>query len=96
MINKDEATAIAQAYIEKIQNPKVELVLLTESTRTKPYGWVFFFNSKKFVETKNFRDANIGPGPLLVKKEDGQIVAFGSGIRASEQLDKWAKENGWQ
>ena len=47
-------------------NPKVELQIIHESTETHDFGWVFFYNSKKYIETKDISDALGGNAPLIV------------------------------
>ncbi len=47
-------------------------------TIVKPYGWVFFYNSKQFLESGEFRHALAGNGPVIVNKYTGEIVFCGS------------------
>jgi hypothetical protein len=42
--------------------------ILTASTREIEEGWVFFFNTKDFVQTGNPASALAGNGPLLVTR----------------------------
>jgi hypothetical protein len=39
----------------------------------KEYGWIFSYDSKKFLETKEFRYRRIGNHPILIFKDDGEI-----------------------
>jgi Immunity protein 35 len=45
---------------------------------TKPYGWIFYFQSTRYLNTQNKRFKLIKNAPFLVSKASGQIVLFGS------------------
>ena len=52
-------------------NPKVKLQILAESTEEYDFGWIFYYNSAKFIETGDFREALAGNAPLIINKESG-------------------------
>jgi hypothetical protein len=49
-----------------------------EFTIEKPFGWVFFYNSKKFLETGEIGFALAGNGPAMVNRYDGTIEFGGT------------------
>jgi hypothetical protein len=53
-------------------------VIADEGTIEKPYGWVFFYNTKKYLETKQVRYALAGNGPVIVNKHTGTVDFFGT------------------
>src|SRR5690349_5048479 len=53
-------------------------VLLLDHIIEKDYGWIFFYNSQKFLETNDIMDAFLGNAPFLVEKAGGAIVIFGT------------------
>lgn len=55
-----------------------ELVIIPEATLEREYGWVFFYDSRRHVETDDFRYALAGNGPVLVEKDDGSVHEFGT------------------
>ena len=65
MLTLKEARTIALAHLPAAE-PGIELVILDAHTIAKPYGWVFFYNSKKFVESGDFLDSTVGNGPMVV------------------------------
>ncbi len=73
-ISFDEARKIAKKYIELvdctfIKNELVnELVIVDSSTLTEDFGWVFFYTSKKFLETSEIKYAIGGNAPIIVDK----------------------------
>jgi hypothetical protein len=50
------------------------LTILDEYTIEKPYGWVFFYDSSRFLETRRLEDGIAGYGPLLVLADTGEVV----------------------
>lgn len=98
MITKEQAIQIVINYVTKNgtylrDNPPY----IVKSRITElPYGWLFFWGSKKFQETGDVKWAYIGNSPLLVDKYDGTtqgIVA--SMLSIEEQLNNYANEKGY-
>jgi hypothetical protein len=48
-------------------------MVIDKSTIEKPFGWVFFFNTKKFLDTGNSDYRIVGDGPIIVNKSTGEI-----------------------
>ena len=76
-ISFDEARKIAQDYLEKITR-RHALVLLDRLTREEDFGWVFFYNSKLFVETRDINHALGGNAPIIVNRVDGSLYETGT------------------
>lgn len=52
---------------------KYEPVILDEATITKPYGWLFLWDSSKHLETNNPADAVFGNNPIFVNRVNGEV-----------------------
>jgi hypothetical protein len=74
-ITREQARQIAVEYLAS-NYPDCALF---EGETEKAYGWIFGWNSRKYVESRRSQDFYYGNGPLLVDREDGRIVEFGSG-----------------
>lgn len=81
MITLDEAIEIA------IANKGDHLAFNPDHILEKEYGWVIFPNSKEFIETGEFRSALVGSGGVLVLKDSGKAIRFGSAIRLEKHLE---------
>jgi len=55
-----------------------ELVVADEFTIERPWGWLFCRSSRRFLETRDLRDAIAGNAPVLVEKESGRIRPTGT------------------
>ncbi len=49
-----------------------------DRTIERPFGWIFFYNSEKFLTTKNVIHSLAGNGPVFVNRKTGEISVFGS------------------
>lgn len=87
MINVLEAKKIAGDYLRCRLGPKYgdNVVILENETVEKPYGWIFFYQHRNWIETRRVRDGFIGNGPILVDKRASKFVKFGS----SGSVDYW-------
>lgn len=74
-----EAQKIAEEHLESIRKTcPVEIGFNYDVTEEFQIGFVFYYNSKEFWETKDFSKSLAGNGPLLVKKETGELVVLPS------------------
>jgi immunity protein 35 of polymorphic toxin system len=92
MIDRDAAAAIVGAYLSHLRvEDGDDLVLLEKETLERPFGWVFFYNSKRFVDTHDDRYALIGNGPLIVDRLDGSVHLTGTACPLEFFLERYAQ-----
>jgi hypothetical protein len=89
-----EAAAIAHRHINQgYQLPGDELVVLTDSATPKPYGWVFFCQSRAFLATGDENLMLVGVGPLVVR-QDGTVHTLGSARPPEEEVAAFEADHG--
>lgn len=71
------------------------LALLDDMTITKPYGWVFFYDSKRHIETGNPLHMLGGNGPIVVEKDSGRVTPLGSARAPETEIATFEQENGF-
>lgn len=72
------ALELAQFELDRIETEVGQpLELVIDKTVEADLGWVFFYNSAEFMRTKNFRRALAGNGPIVVRKDTGQVTCYG-------------------
>jgi hypothetical protein len=78
------ARALAEAHLRAPspwQYPNspdpADFVILDERTLELPYGWVFFYDWRRHVETGAFEDSLAGNAPVLVTR-DGAVHETGT------------------
>ena len=72
-ITRELATSLAKDRIDEIAaSVGDEFAILAEKTVETDSGWVFFYNSKEFIETRNPIASLAGNGPIFVNV-DGTV-----------------------
>jgi hypothetical protein len=67
----------------------------------KPYGWVFFYNSREFIQTGNRRAAWAGNAPFLIERVNFNLKVFGTALPIERYLAEYETSvppvvMGWQ
>jgi hypothetical protein len=95
MVTKSEAEAIVQKWLDKNriqswhQGKLVEEIeLAIAEMEEHAWGWMVFYNSKKYLETGDFGYALGGNCPVYVTRHDGAFheAVTGSGVSPEEHL----------
>ena len=83
MIDYNESLSIVNLYLKELEGKielsskrsKIELMLIESATMEKTYGWIFFYNSRQYIEEGNMSLALAGNTPLIVEQLGWQISA---------------------
>ncbi len=81
MLSRQEARtrALLQIAATRIElPPEDEVVIVDDATIERPWGWVFFYTSKLWLETQNFSYALAGNAPLLIDGRTGASHFLGT------------------
>ncbi len=95
MLTMEEAKKIALDEINAGVDPKRELIILDEYTRTKRYGWVFIYNSRRFIETGDILYALGGNGPIVVE-HNKRIHYLSSAQATDDAVAELEAKRGWR
>ena len=83
---RDEAAAIAERFLnDRYQDPDDHLVVLADAAVEKPYGWVFFYQSRRYLDTRDFLHRLVGNGPVVVLR-DGTVHTLGSALEPEQEI----------
>ena len=98
MINRQQAKGIMEIWMAahpagQPANP-LELHLLDDQTLEEDFGWVFFYTSKLFVETGDYKFSLAGNAPVIVDREDGSIHITGTANPLAQYLYEHRKRRG--
>ena len=89
-LTRAEAQQRAQSYVRsKESKAGFELVLLDGLTIERAFGWVFFYDSKRHVETGDDRDSILGNAPIVITRTDGQVHVTGTAFPIEYYLKKF-------
>lgn len=92
-ISQSEARALALREIAACVDADVgdEVVILDEYTLERPYGWVFFYNSREFVATGNPLQGLAGNAPLIVNSTTCDVVTTGTAFPLEHYLAEYER-----
>ncbi|RCU52932.1 hypothetical protein DU002_00005 [Corallincola holothuriorum] len=79
-MTKEEALKLVEVELGRAKdkcNP-IDCVVLEKKTIEKPWGWVFFYQSKEYVETGNFIYMLGGNAPYIVNRHTGELSETGT------------------
>jgi hypothetical protein len=94
MTTKEQAREIALAHVRAaaIDLPDGdELVIADESTIERSWGWVFFYSSKLWLQTREARFALAGNAPLIVARETGRVTETGTALPFNAYIEQYEK-----
>ena len=73
------AQEAAERFVLDLQRQTgVELLIVGDSTIEFDSGWVFFYDSRKYLESGSISDALAGNAPLIVSRHDGSVHVTGT------------------
>ena len=73
MITRNEAARLVRKELEGS-----DFVLIDRPIAESSYGWVFGYQSAKYLETGNFLDMLAGNAPFLVERKTGKLYELGT------------------
>ena len=66
-----------------------EPVILDEFTIEKDFGWVFFYQAHRFIETEIFSYCLAGNAPIIVNKFDGSSHYTGTALETEHYIAEY-------
>lgn len=96
-MTKEKALQIVQGYLDTLLplDSDDQYVVIEKQILEKPYGWVFLFNSKKFLDSGNIFLSLCGNGPIVVQKDTGKIHQLGSANGLEATIKEFEEAMGW-
>jgi Immunity protein 35 len=86
MIDIEQAKTIAEEYVNRgycVEGDR--LVVVDRETIEKEYGWIFFYDSLRYLESGDDSYLIAGNAPLIVEKDDGSVHV----LPAVPSLEQW-------
>ena len=65
-----------------------EVQILDDATIGKEWGYIFFYQSIKYIKSGDFRDMLAGNAPYIINKHNGEIIVTGT----THDLDFYIEE----
>jgi hypothetical protein len=93
MLNIKKATQLAEEYVNK-QSKEHNLVLLYEHTIEFESGWVFFYQTKEYTETRDISKMIADNAPFIIDREDGSLHITGTDLPIEKYIRDYVRGKG--
>jgi hypothetical protein len=85
-ITEETARILADRYLRQLSGNSDDIVLADERTTAQDFGWVFFYQSKSYLDTRDWHEMLVGNAPLIVDFA-GHIYETGTGFPIEDYLE---------
>ena len=87
MLTFAQASELAETWVRIISSDQA--VIVKEHTRKRPYGWVFFYQSRKYLASGQNGDRLAGNAPILVDRVNGELRVTGTARSVEKYLAEY-------
>lgn len=94
MITREQAQAVAASRIAELMGKKNSCDIVDALTIDSPSGWMFFYQSRRYLETQDPSDALAGNAPLIVDRFTGKVTETGTAHTAEYYLAQYEAVQG--
>ncbi len=78
MMDREHAIREAADALSKKTPSGQSWMIIEEDSMEINSAWIFFYNSREYIETKNIIFHLAGNGPIFVNKKTGEVDFYGS------------------
>lgn len=78
MANEAEARAIAEAVLTEIAGQGRSGRFVISGVEEPPIGWIFYWTTARFLETRDWRDGLGGNAPILTDRNTSEVLPTGT------------------
>jgi Immunity protein 35 len=90
MVDEEKAKKIAMEHISThIHIAGDEIVIMDDKTIEKKWGWIFFYQGKRWIDTNDRRYKILGLYPLVIEKNDGSLHYLNVGTSIEECIREY-------
>lgn len=93
MTTAEQAEEIAETWVARTTG-RDDVIIDKTLTRTEEFGWVFFYNTKGFIEDRDILAGLAGNAPLVVFRDTGEVRVTGTAHPIDHYLDEIRAERG--
>ncbi len=86
MLNFDTAKLRLIQYLnQRYVSGREDIMIREDKTREKEYGWIFFIQSRRYLETGD-QDEYMFVGPIVITKKDGSIYPLPTALKSTDNI----------
>ena len=91
MYTVEQAKQKVSEYVNSKKEYGDDYELVVSLSQEKPYGWIFSYQTKEYLETDDFRKAVLGNVPILFEKDTGELIPLGIAPSVDYFIDLYEK-----
>jgi hypothetical protein len=91
-ITKARALEIARRVVAELSDHH-DFVILEDKTVERPFGWVFFYTTRPYLQTGDPNYLIPGAAPLVVHRADGSTEHLATSVPPARAIEIY--EKGW-
>ena len=96
MLDRQQAQRIVEGMIGEIDDDLDDWAVVQEDlTIEKPWGWVFFYQSRRYLETGEFSSQLVGNSPIIVNRATGVATMTGTAEPVEAYIREYEQEIGF-
>jgi hypothetical protein len=85
-ITKARALEIAREVVAQLADHH-DYVVMEDKTVERPFGWVFFYTTRQYLETGDRQYLVPGTAPLVVHRADGSIEHLATSVPPARAIE---------
>ncbi len=90
MLTRTQAQALVESHLsETAFETECDLIVVDDATVEREFGWVFFYQSKQYLETRDHSAQLVGNAPLIVNRFTGDLVPTGTAHPTEYYLERY-------
>ena len=93
-LTKREAEESAARLLRIARNPGSDSAIVAARTTRAPFGWICFYESRKYLETHEDRHSLPEHAPIVVNGRDGTAVMLSPLVSLADQVRQYEREWG--
>jgi len=86
-MSRVDAEHLASEHLQAKADQRDAFVILSDKTIEDPLGWVFFYQSREFIETGKATARLVGNAPILVRRDTGELRVLGTARPVEDYLE---------
>ncbi|MBW3643378.1 MAG: YrhB family protein [Actinobacteria bacterium] len=92
MISREEALHIVSEWLTRYPAPPQDEIVLDGEPLEEDFGWVFFYNSRRYLEDGDEARALVGNAPVVVLRKTGEVRGTGTARPLEEYLQELRRQ----
>jgi hypothetical protein len=85
----EKAAALATAWVDIKCEGRARI--MREFTIAKPYGWIFFYQSKEYLDGGDELTMFVGNAPIIVDRNTSELRVTGTAMPLEHYLEEYEK-----